>query len=238
MEGSRNNINVGMSIQERMKMLNQKPATEPKEKEVITTGVSVKERLAAMQANKNVDTAKQQFKPSEPFIPLSQRKANLQESKKESQIESPPMIKPQEKNITVEKTIKKNYFEENKSTPEVEVEKKVNTEEQIVTVEKVAEIHKNEEEKPELVQQHSLNSNVGSVKDRIKNMGNFPLPGAMGIRQHSLEVNYNEPEAKKIEKPQEDDCEVEEIDDGKLRLKELEKPVRKRNVTRVNLDFD
>lgn len=110
-------INVGLSIQERMEMLRKKPTEEPKEKPVITTGISVKERLAALQQNsKTSQPDKGSFKPAEPFIPLSQRRATLQESRndleEQKKTEAAMLV---EKNAASEAETRKNELEKQKN---------------------------------------------------------------------------------------------------------------------------
>ena len=72
-KSSKEAINVGLSIQERIKLLNQKSVELPKEKSLINTGSTVKERLAALQQTSKVSQPKDSV-VSPNFIPLAQRK--------------------------------------------------------------------------------------------------------------------------------------------------------------------
>ena len=143
-------INVGMSIQERMKMLNQKPSEEPKEKPIITTGVSVKDRLAALQQNSKTSQAeKPSFKPEEPFIPLSQRKASLQTTQKPVEEAKKPEVSALPETKAMPFVPKSNPVQIKHSHPDFEAfnrdEGEAKKEKEIVK-EDVKEIEKKEEE--------------------------------------------------------------------------------------------
>ena len=97
-KSSKEAINVGLSIQERIKLLNQKSVELPKEKSLINTGSTVKERLAALQQTSKVSQPKDSV-VSPNFIPLAQRKEDwIKSNKNQEKVVDNPLI-PEEKKL-------------------------------------------------------------------------------------------------------------------------------------------
>ena len=97
-KSSKEAINVGLSVQERIKLLNQKSVELPKEKSLINTGSTVKERLAALQQTSKVSQPKDSV-VSPNFIPLAQRKEDwIKSNKNQEKVVDNPLI-PEEKKL-------------------------------------------------------------------------------------------------------------------------------------------
>jgi hypothetical protein len=221
----------GLSIQERIRLLNQKKEENKIEKTIVNTGVSVKDKLSQLEGNSKFSQVfKGSNNPVQTFVPSSQRKfipAEANQSKIVEETKTQPKeidVNQEEKPTQVPDDPVQSFLPPAQKIPaELEgSQSKIVTEE--LKIESKGTAFK-QEEQPNKNKFSELKANLEKINFAPQINPSFNPVVELNITQklrnteENLEVN------------------IEDTKNNPVSLSELNKPIRKRNIKRSDVEF-